>query len=196
MSTLARHPDLAKAFLTFSVYLTYRSTPPPRVRETAILRVAHRTGCAYEWVHHVGFGKEAGLTDQDIAAIRHGHAIEWLDNAVVRAVDELDEAATISDETWAGLNEFLDERQRMDLVFTIGGYQVLAMAFNTFGVLPVQVNSTCPTSPKPVAGRSRCATCTRLRKGKTRRDGRADAAGGQLHDHALKPCQQPSGPRP
>lgn len=140
LSTLARHPDLAKAFLTFSVYLTYRSTLPPRVRETTILRVAHRTGCAYEWVHHVGFGKEAGLTDEDIVAISHGHAIDWLDNAVVHAVDELYEAATISDETWAELSEFLDERQRMDLVFTIGGYQVLAMAFNTFGVLPEQEN--------------------------------------------------------
>jgi alkylhydroperoxidase family enzyme len=99
LSTLARHPDLAKAFLTFS-YLTYRSTLPPRIRETAILRVAHRTGCAYEWVHHVGFGKEAGLTDEDIAAIRRGQPKEWLDGAVVRAVDEIDEAATVSDDTW------------------------------------------------------------------------------------------------
>jgi AhpD family alkylhydroperoxidase len=140
LSTLARHPDLAKAFLTFSVYLTYRSTLPPRVRETAILRVAHRTGCAYEWVHHVGFGKEAGLTDEDIAAIRQGHLIERLESAVVRAVDELDEAASVSDDTWAELGEFLDERQRMDLVFTIGGYRVLATAFNTFGVLPEQEN--------------------------------------------------------
>ena len=32
------------------------------------------------------------------------------------------------------LSEHLDERQRMDLVFTIGCYGALAMAINTFGV--------------------------------------------------------------
>ena len=30
----------------------------------------------------------------------------------------------------------LDERQRMDLIFTIGGYIALAMALNAFGVEP------------------------------------------------------------
>lgn len=88
----------------------------------------------------MGFGKEAGLADEDIAAIRHGRGIGLLDNAVVRAVDELDEAATLSEDTWTELSEFLDERQRMDLVFTIGGYGVLAAAFNTFGVPPEQEN--------------------------------------------------------
>ena len=34
--------------------------------------------------------------------------------------------------------EHLDERQRMDLVFTIGCYGALAMAINTFGVEPDQ----------------------------------------------------------
>src|SRR5206468_286774 len=45
MSTLVRHPDLTEAFLGFSVYLLFRSSLPPRVRELAILRVAHRRGC-------------------------------------------------------------------------------------------------------------------------------------------------------
>jgi hypothetical protein len=32
------------------------------------------------------------------------------------------------------LGERLDDRQRMDYVFTVGCYTLLAMAFNTFGV--------------------------------------------------------------
>ena len=43
---------------------------------------------------------------------------------------------SISDETWAALGEQFDERQRMDLVFTVGCYGMLAMALNTFGVEP------------------------------------------------------------
>jgi hypothetical protein len=40
----------------------------------------------------------------------------------------------VSDATWMTLSRFFDERQRMDLVFTIGGYLLLAVVVNTFGV--------------------------------------------------------------
>ncbi|EUA30409.1 carboxymuconolactone decarboxylase family protein [Mycobacterium xenopi 4042] len=134
LATLARHPELARAFLRFGGYLLTRSTLPPRVREQVILRVAHRRGCAYEWSHHVALGKRVGLSDDDIAATRSGAAPDEFDRAVLLAVDQLDEKTNLSDSTWATLCERLDERQRMDLIFTIGGYTALAMALNTFGV--------------------------------------------------------------
>jgi 4-carboxymuconolactone decarboxylase len=136
MSTLARHPKLARAYLRFGGYLLLGSSLPPRVREQAILRVAHRRECAYEWSHHVDIAKEAGLTEAEIAAARTGEADDEFERAVFSAVDELDEKSNISDQTWTALCERLDERQRMDLVFTIGGYIALAMAINAFGVLP------------------------------------------------------------
>lgn len=89
LATLARHPELASAFLRFGGYLLTRSTLPPRVREQVILRVAHRRGCAYEWSHHVALGKRAGLSDADIAAARSGAAPDEFDRAVLVAVDEL-----------------------------------------------------------------------------------------------------------
>jgi 4-carboxymuconolactone decarboxylase len=134
LATLVHHPELTRAFLRFSGYLLTSSTLPPRVREQVILRVAHRRGCAYEWEHHVTLGKRAGLSDTDIAAARSGEATDEFDRAVLAAVDELDEKTNLSDATWSALSERLDERQRMDLIFTIGGYTALAMALNTFGV--------------------------------------------------------------
>jgi 4-carboxymuconolactone decarboxylase len=134
LATLARHPELARAFLRFGGYLLTKSTLPPRVREQVILRVAHRRRCAYEWTHHVSLGKRVGLSDADIAAARSGDATDEFARAVFGAVDELDEKTNLSDATWAALGERLDERQRMDLIFTIGGYTALAMALNTFGV--------------------------------------------------------------
>ncbi len=104
------------------------------MRELVILRVAHRRGCAYEWTHHVKLGKKAGLTDADIAAVQAGEATDEFDRALLNAVDELDEKGNLSDQTWAALSERLDERQRMDLIFTIGGYTALAMGINTLGV--------------------------------------------------------------
>ncbi len=134
MSTLARHPKLARAYLRFGGYLLIESSLPARIRELAILRVAHRRECAYEWSHHVDIATKAGLTDAEIAAARSGEADDEFERAVFTAVDELDEKSNISDQTWATLCERLDERQRMDLVFTIGGYIALAMAINAFGV--------------------------------------------------------------
>lgn len=134
LATLVRHPALAKAFLRFNVHLLFASTLPERLRELAILRVAHRRGCNYEWAHHVDMGKDAGLTDTEIQDLQHGVAGNDLDRAVLAAVDELDDKSNVCDATWNVLAAHLDERQRMDLVFTVGCYSLLAMAFNTFGV--------------------------------------------------------------
>ena len=138
LSTLVRHPKLTRAFLRFNNHLLFSSTLPPRLRELAVLRVAHLSNCEYEWRHHVTMGREAGLTDDVIDGIQRGETSDELDRAVLRAVDELQDKSNVSDATWAALSEDLDERQRMDLVFTIGCYGALAMAINTFGVEPDQ----------------------------------------------------------
>jgi 4-carboxymuconolactone decarboxylase len=138
LATLVRHPKLTRAFLRFNNHLLFSSTLSPRLRELVVLRVAHVTNCAYEWEHHVRMGKEEGLTDEVIEGIQRGEAADELDRAVLLAVDELQDKASISDATWSALSEHLDERQRMDLVFTIGCYGALAMAINTFGVEPDQ----------------------------------------------------------
>ncbi|OBH29335.1 carboxymuconolactone decarboxylase [Mycobacterium sp. E342] len=134
LSTLAHHPALAKAFLRFNVHLLTSSTLPSRIRELAIMRIAHRRESAYEWSHHVRMAKNEGITDNEIAALRRGEAADAFDQTVLTAVDELDGKSQLSDETWAALGERLNDQQRMDLVFTVGCYALLAMAFNTFGV--------------------------------------------------------------
>lgn len=134
LSTFAHHPTLAKAFLRFNVHLLYSTTLPARLRELAILRVAHRRDCAYEWSHHVRMAKDEGVTDEQIAALRRGEAADEFDRLILVAVDELDDKSQLSDQTWAALGERLDVQQRMDLVFTVGCYTTLAMAFNTFGI--------------------------------------------------------------
>ena len=158
LATLARHPDLAEAFLPFNTRLLLRSTLPPRLRELAILRVARRSGCAYEWGHHTKIAAKAGLSETEIEAAGRGEIVESdeltefsgldgvdgfggvgrseLDRAVLSAVDELAGGCNLSDRTWSTLAAHLDERQLMDLVFTVGAYVLLAMAFNTFGVEP------------------------------------------------------------
>jgi 4-carboxymuconolactone decarboxylase len=137
LATFANHPALTKAFLKFNVHLLFSSTLPPRIRELAILRVAHRRDCEYEWTQHVALAKREGISDDEIAAVSRGPdawAGDEFERAVLTGVDELEEKSQLSDETWAALGERLDDRQRMDYVFTVGCYALVAMAFNTFGV--------------------------------------------------------------
>ena len=134
LATMVHHPALTKAFLGLNVHLLFGSTLPERLRELAILRVAARGDAAYEWHHHVDMGRQAGLTDADIAGIRTGTATDEFDQTVLRAVDELEDDHRISPDTWAALGARFDDQQRMDLIFTVGTYRTLACAFNTFGI--------------------------------------------------------------
>ncbi|WP_194903764.1 carboxymuconolactone decarboxylase family protein [Catenulispora rubra] len=128
LGLFARHPELAKSFLTFSKYL-FESSLPARTRELAILRVAWRRRCRYEWAQHLLIARKAGVTDEELA-----QAWEDPTTLVNRAVDELDTDSKLSDQTYAELAAELDDRQIMDFVFTVGAYALLAMAFNSFEV--------------------------------------------------------------
>lgn len=135
--TLAHHPDLAEAWLTFARYVLGNSTLPPRERELLILRIGYLRGSAYEWGQHTRIGREAGLSDDEILRVIEGpEAAEWspFDRALLRAVDELHHDSEISDATWSDLAARYDTRQLMDVVFTVGQYNLVSIALRTFRV--------------------------------------------------------------
>jgi alkylhydroperoxidase family enzyme len=137
LGTLARHPELAKAFNTFNGHILFSSTLSPRERELLVLRVASLRASEYEWRQHAVLAADVGLDDDEVARIAVGpDAPGWssIDQAMLRAVDELIGAGAVSDATWAVLAAELDVERLMDLVFTVGAYEILAMAFRSFGV--------------------------------------------------------------
>jgi alkylhydroperoxidase family enzyme len=139
LDTLALHPDLARSFLTFSRHTLFESTLPPRTRELLILRTAAICGSAFERVQHEAIAQREGIDDDTIRRTLEGpDATGWSaeDVALMCAADELLAEWTISDTTWSQLAAVLDDRQLMDLVFTVGSYALLAMALNAFGVEP------------------------------------------------------------
>jgi AhpD family alkylhydroperoxidase len=137
LGMLALHPQLTTAFNTLNGHILFSTTLTPRQRELLVLRVATLRRCEYEWVQHVLLARDAGLSEEEIARSAEGpDAPGWepLDRAMVAAVDELVAGAKITDATWAALSGELDDQQLMDLVFTVGTYDLLAMAFRSFGV--------------------------------------------------------------
>ena len=137
LGTLAHHPALTRAFHTFNGHLLFATTLSTRQRELLVLRVAAVRKAEYEWAQHVVQARDAGLSEEEIARVAEApDAAEWspVERAMLAAVYELIGEATITDATWKALASELDEQQLMDLVFTVGAYEVLAMALKSFGV--------------------------------------------------------------
>jgi alkylhydroperoxidase family enzyme len=137
LGTLAQYPTLTQAYHTFNGHVLFGTSLSPRQRELLVLRVAAVRQATYEWRQHVVLAADAGITPDEIEWVTEGPtASGWsaIDRAMVSAVDELLDDALVADATWEVLAIELDIEQLMDLVFTVGAYDLLAMAFRSFGV--------------------------------------------------------------
>ena len=136
-STCANAPSLCNAWLEFTDYLLRESSLPIRDRELLILRIGYLNQGAYEWAAHRGLALSVGIEEQELKDITTGSSAdswsEW-DSALLKAAEELHEVAVISDETWATLARRYDKRQMMEVVFTVGQYNLVAMYLNSLGV--------------------------------------------------------------
>lgn len=137
LGVFAHHPALARAYNTFNGHVLFATTLTPRQRELLVLRVGALRGAEYEWVQHKVIATDLGMPDDEIARVAEGpDAPGWssLDAALLRAVDELVADARIADGTYATLAAELDEQQLLDLVFTVGAYDLLSMVMRSFDI--------------------------------------------------------------
>jgi AhpD family alkylhydroperoxidase len=138
-TTLARHRGLFRRWLWFAGALMPGGRLPREDTELVILRVAHNTGCEYEWSHHVRIGRKAGLSREQIDRVREGAGAEgWSERQamLLAAADELHRGGEIGDELWARLAAELDDVRLIELCMLVGHYEMLAMTLNTLRVAP------------------------------------------------------------
>ncbi len=138
-TTLARHRGLFRRWLWFAGGLMPGGKLPRRDSELVILRVAHNTGCAYEWGHHERLGQRAGLSAEEVERVRSGpEAPGWSprQQLLLRAADETHAEGEIGDELWSQLAAEFDERLLIELCLLIGHYEMLAMTLKSLRVQP------------------------------------------------------------
>ncbi len=88
------------------------------------------------------------MTDEEIKRITKGpKAPGWdhFDATLLQAVDELHADAFITDATWNALAQRYNQQQLMDVVATVGQYNLVSMFLNSFGV---QLDEGVPGFPK------------------------------------------------
>jgi len=151
LGTFAHHPALARAYHVLTGQVLFATTLSERQRELVVLRVAALRRADYEWRQHALLAADAGIGADELAAVAEGpDAPTWSapEAAMLRAVDELVERATLSGATWSALVAAFSTEQLMDLVFTVGTYDLLAMAIGAFGVdLDEDLATQVPASP-------------------------------------------------
>ena len=136
-TTMANYPDLMRDWIVFAGHVLRRNSLPDRDREILILRIGWLCQSEYEWSRHVIIGRDVGLSEEDIRRIMDGPSARGLpenDRLLLQATDELHKDAFISDSTWNALSDRYDQKQMMDIVFTVGEYNLVSMALNSFGV--------------------------------------------------------------
>jgi 4-carboxymuconolactone decarboxylase len=134
LEILIRHAELYKAHM--EVAQKYLSDCEMRIRdrELAILRIAWLSQAPFEWGSHVKIAKRNGITSEEIERVIEGSSAPgWSkeDRAIVRAVEELHSDSMITDDTWADLEEFYNDKKLIELVILAGQYKTVAYYQNS-----------------------------------------------------------------
>jgi len=136
-ATLVVHTRFYAPRLRFGSYLQRDSRLPPITRELLILRTAWNSQSEYEWAHHTQFAREAGLSEAEISRIAQGPSAPGWNaehRALLQVADELRRETFVADSTWNALTKYYDTASMLEIIYTVGGYAMTAMAINSLGI--------------------------------------------------------------
>jgi len=132
---LVQNPPLYRNWMQFAMYLISSSSLTPRDRELIILHTAALCGGKYDIAQHRLIAQRAGLSIADIeTATSDGSGLSEFERTLLKAVAELVRDHRVSDTTYAQLSKDYSPQQLLDLVFTVGNYNLMCMTTSTFDV--------------------------------------------------------------
>ena len=137
LATMANYSKLYNRWRVFGNHVLYKSSLPLREKEILILRTGWLCNSKYEWAQHTFIAKRVGLSEEEILRIKEGPNAEgWskLESTLLRTADELYITSFISDSTWNELAKKYNTQQLLDVVFTVGQYNLTAMVLNSLGI--------------------------------------------------------------
>jgi 4-carboxymuconolactone decarboxylase len=128
-----RSPEVGNLAQRVGEYVRFRSSLPPRLKELAILMTARWWCSQYEWHAHRPLALAAGLGEDVVDALQAGRRPATLlpDEVVIYDFStELRDTRRVSEATFTAAVKLLGERGVMDLIATMGYYDLVSMALN------------------------------------------------------------------
>ena len=134
-SAMINSPEMRRRCNHLADYLRLESSLPDRIQQLAMLITARATDCQFIWNAHAARGRQAGLSDALVDAIRDRQPLPSVppdEAAVVQVGTEFFNNRKVSQEAFqAGVDQF-GAQGLTELTTLIGYYALLAINANTF----------------------------------------------------------------
>jgi 4-carboxymuconolactone decarboxylase len=133
MSVLKYSPEMSRRAIPLFNYVRNESTLPRKVRELAMLTTARATDCLYIWNAHAALGRQAGLPDAVIDALRDRAPLPPLpaeEAMVVKLGMEFFQTRRISQDTFDVALAQFGPQGLVELTTLMGFYAMLAFNAN------------------------------------------------------------------
>lgn len=130
-------PSVGNALQSLGDAVRFKTHLSARCRELAILEVARAEDSRYEWHVHRLAGRDAGLNEHELAAIKDGLDLPDLpreDQSVRRVVRQLALGDDLDDEAMAEGESVLGLAALTELVVLVGYYRLLALTLRVWRV--------------------------------------------------------------
>ena len=143
-------PGVGLALQELGAAVRYRTSLSDRAREIAILALAALRRSDFEWYAHERVGRRAGLSDEEMTALRDGGAPDTFseqEQVVLDASRALATAGDLDDEAFAAAQATLGQEMLAELVVLVGYYDLLALSLRVWRTpLPAGENSPFETA--------------------------------------------------
>jgi alkylhydroperoxidase family enzyme len=123
------NPAVTVGWLELGTAVRFNAELDGQTRELAICCVARATGSEYEWRPHRRLAFEQGITESQLDHIERWREADVFDarqRAVLAFTEALTRSVAVDDATFDALREHFPQRQIVELVATIGYYNMVA----------------------------------------------------------------------
>lgn len=130
-------PPVAMGWIEMYDAVRWKTALSGKLREMAMCQVAAINGADYEWAAHAPIALQEGATQAQLDALPDWSASEDFD-AIERAALALCDAMTkhvhVPEEVFAAARAVLPERELVELVVTIAGYNCVSRVLEALGI--------------------------------------------------------------
>jgi alkylhydroperoxidase family enzyme len=146
-------PHVVRNFIKLGNSLIGRTELSPKLRELTIMRIAKLCHSECEWAQHALIALEAGVSQKKLDTIdswKESDCFTEEERAVLQYVDEVAKNVKVTDEAFAALNQYLNERSIVELTLAIGWWGMVARVLVP---LEVEIDEQTAGSAEDLIGR-------------------------------------------
>ncbi len=126
---MANAPTSLNGFIQLAASILLQSDFDAKLREVAILRVAHVTQSNYEWQQHVQIARDVGISEQTISKVKTMEGVASLSNEeqlVCRVAEEISLNIRLSDDALEMIINRFGKRQATELILCCSYFNMLS----------------------------------------------------------------------